>query len=288
VRIGREGDLVRALLDDPGPVSVRLERDGSELEHQGPALSRAEALGLASDLDLRLDVERTVVLVNDGFPAALAGMRDGDRIAQIDRSPVSTWRDVTTMVGAAAAAGRAALFIIDRTAPSGEPDFVTLRARAEARPSLDYGFSWRQPRYVYRTTNLLQAARFGAQSSWRLTEDIWLTLKGMIMQRVPVKSMGGIISIGKISYNEAAAGWVSLFFFLCLLSINLAFINVLPIPVLDGGHLFFLIVEKIKGSPVSDRVLGYSQLIGVVLILSLMVFVTYNDLVRWVFRADGS
>jgi regulator of sigma E protease len=66
-----------------------------------------------------------------------------------------------------------------------------------------------------------------------------------------------------------------------MLSINLAFLNVLPIPVLDGGHLFFLLVEKIKGSPVSERVLGYSQMVGVVLIISLMVYVTFNDVVRW-------
>jgi regulator of sigma E protease len=65
-----------------------------------------------------------------------------------------------------------------------------------------------------------------------------------------------------------------------MLSINLAILNVLPIPVLDGGHLFFLLIEKIKGSPVDDRVLGYSQMIGLVLILSLMVYVTYNDLTR--------
>ena len=77
--------------------------------------------------------------------------------------------------------------------------------------------------------------------------------------------------------------WSKFFFFLCLVSINLAFINVLPFPVLDGGHLFFLIIEKLKGSPVSNRVLGTSQAIGVVLLISLMVYVTYNDLVRWVF-----
>ena len=68
------------------------------------------------------------------------------------------------------------------------------------------------------------------------------------------------------------------------MSINLAFLNVLPIPVLDGGHLFFLLVEKLKGSPVSNRVLGTSQAVGVVLILSLMVYVTYNDLMRWVIK----
>ena len=86
-----------------------------------------------------------------------------------------------------------------------------------------------------------------------------------------------------MSHSFAAVGLTKLFYFLCMLSMNLAFLNVLPIPVLDGGHLFFLIVEKIKGSPVSERVLGYSQIVGVVLILSLMIYVTYNDLMRWVF-----
>ncbi|MFT5154735.1 MAG: regulator of sigma E protease, partial [Planctomycetota bacterium] len=61
--------------------------------------------------------------------------------------------------------------------------------------------------------------------------------------------------------------------------------NVLPIPVLDGGHLFFLLIEGIKGSPVSERTLGYSQIVGLVLILSLMVYVTYNDVARWFFPA---
>jgi regulator of sigma E protease len=96
--------------------------------------------------------------------------------------------------------------------------------------------------------------------------------------------VGGIITISAVSYSLTESGWSKFFFFLCLVSINLAFLNVLPIPVLDGGHLFFLIVEKLKGSPVSNRVLGTSQAVGVVLLISLMVYVTYNDLVRWVFR----
>ena len=81
----------------------------------------------------------------------------------------------------------------------------------------------------------------------------------------------------------ASMGFSKLMFFLCMLSLNLAFLNVLPIPVLDGGHLFFLLIEKIKGSPVSERTLGYSQVVGLVLIVSLMVYVTYNDVARWFF-----
>jgi len=102
----------------------------------------------------------------------------------------------------------------------------------------------------------------------------------MALGQVSGKNVGGIITIGVVSHSWAAEGLTKLFFFLCMLSMNLAFLNVLPIPVLDGGHLFFLLVEKVKGSPVSERVLGYSQMVGIVLILSLMVYVTFNDIRR--------
>jgi regulator of sigma E protease len=92
--------------------------------------------------------------------------------------------------------------------------------------------------------------------------------------------MGGIISIGVVAYSWAELGIAKLLFFLCMLSVNLAFINVLPVPLLDGGHLLFLLIEKIKGSPVSERVFGYSQVVGLVLILTLLIYVTYNDVMR--------
>jgi regulator of sigma E protease len=148
----------------------------------------------------------------------------------------------------------------------------------------DYGLALRQAEYLYRSENFGAALVSGARYSWRFLEDSWRTLKRMLNQDVSPKNVGGIITISAVSYSLTEAGWIKFFFFLCLISINLAFLNVLPIPVLDGGHLFFLIIEKLKGSPVSNRVMGTSQAVGVVLLLSLMVYVTYNDLVRWVFR----
>ena len=102
----------------------------------------------------------------------------------------------------------------------------------------------------------------------------------MATQEVSTRNLGGIITISRVSYR-LVLGWTKLLFFLCILSVNLAFLNVLPIPVLDGGYLFFLLIEKLKGSPVSARTLGYSQMVGLVLIVTLMVYVTYNDLLRW-------
>ena len=113
-----------------------------------------------------------------------------------------------------------------------------------------------------------------------MLQDVWLTLKGMVSGRVSTENIGGPISISVVSYAFAESGPAKLLYFLCLLSLNLAFINVLPVPLLDGGHLLFLAVEKIKGSPVSDRVVGYSQMIGLVMLVGLMVYVTFNDLKR--------
>jgi len=85
-----------------------------------------------------------------------------------------------------------------------------------------------------------------------------------------------------VSFHSANEGLAQLFFLLAIISVNLAILNLLPIPILDGGHLLFLIVEWIKGSPVSERTLGYSQLVGLVLLVSLMIYVTYQDVVRWI------
>ena len=90
-----------------------------------------------------------------------------------------------------------------------------------------------------------------------------------MLGQVSGRNIGGIITIGVVSHSWASVGLSKLFFFLCMLSMNLAFLNVLPIPVFDGGHLLFLLIEKVKGSPVSERVLSYSQMVGIVLIVSL-------------------
>jgi len=165
----------------------------------------------------------------------------------------------------------------------GQPSVLSLAAALTPPQLRDYGIGLRPATYVYQASGLADAVQVGFKASWKFVVDAWLTLKRILFGQVSSENIGGIITIAAVSYSWAEEGLAKLFFVLCMLSMNLAFINVLPIPVLDGGHLFFLIVEKIKGSPVSERVLGYSQVVGVVLILSLMIYVTYNDLMRWVF-----
>ena len=279
-RIELTGDLQRALLASTAPVRVAVKRDGRELELTGPALDHERALALAQDLALLPDDRSTVVAVQPGEAADRAGLRTGDEVLEIDGTQTREWQDVRGLVERAGHEDRPATFVVAR---AGSGDSLRLQVRPERRAAATYGLSLRQAEYVYRAESFPAAIAFGARYSWRFLEDSWLTLKRMVTADVSPKNVGGIITISAVSYSLTEAGWIKFFFFLCLVSINLAFLNVLPIPVLDGGHLLFLLIEKIKGSPVSNRVLGTSQAIGVVLLLSLMVYVTYNDLVRWFF-----
>jgi regulator of sigma E protease len=279
----RPGDLAPALVAaaERSPlVPFRADRGGRRVEGTLDAPTRADALALADDIALKADLATTVILVNPGEPAAVAGLRDLDRVVTINGVEVSAWKDTHALIKSAIERELPLDFELERAGADGVRGVELTVAPAEI-PYPDYGFKLVQSSYEFRAAGVGEAVRAGTLCSWRFAQETFLTLRRLVSRDVGAKNLGGIISIGAISYSFAESGLSKLFFFLCLLSINLAILNVLPIPLLDGGHLFFLIVEKIKGSPVSERILVYSQVVGLVLLLSLIVFITYNDVVRW-------
>ena len=245
----------------------------------GP-LSEAEALALPGEIAIRPDMDGTRVIVEPETSAARAGLRDGDKILSIDGQSMTAY---TPILEAARAAhdGRVLTIAIQRGVEGGEPSYFTVTASVADLHPLVYGFALQAAQYVYKTNGPLESISAGLASSWKFLEESWLTLKRILLGHVSGRNIGGIITIGVVSHSWASIGLAKLFFFLCMLSMNLAFLNVLPIPVFDGGHLLFLLIEKIKGSPVSERVLSYSQMVGIVLIVSLMVWVTYSDVMKW-------
>ena len=280
-RIYRHGDLRRALRGATAPYALVVHRDERTVELSGRPLDAEERAELVDALALAVDLESTWIVVQPGESAEEAGLLDGDRVREIDGTTTAKWEDVFNLVRLAGQEDRVAAFGIERAGPGDEPPlYRTIEVRAAAPRLPDYGVHLRRAEYTYRSDSVLEAVGFGFYSSWKLLNELWLTLRALVTADVDSENLGGIITIGRVSYAIAESGWPKFFFFLCFLSMNLAFINLLPIPVLDGGHLFFLVIEKIKGSPVSERVLGYSQMVGVVLILSLMIYVTYNDLKR--------
>ena len=113
-----------------------------------------------------------------------------------------------------------------------------------------------------------------------LLAETFRFLKLFVTGQVSMKAVGGPIFIATQSGEQARRGAYALFFFMALLSVNLAVLNVLPIPILDGGHLVFLAVEKLRGSPLSIKARTWAQQIGLVMILGIILLVTFNDVIR--------
>lgn len=261
-------DPSEGVAPDLSEVIVLAVRGEEEIETSVPASQLAD-IACAEDPSLVL------VVPQPDSPAAAAGVMPGDRVVRIDGSPIETWDD---LVEAVRAAGDEALeFTCER-----EGQLVTLRITPTREPLADLGFSFSLSERLeeYRVDGVFAAIGAGFVASGDLVKQLYVTLKRLVTGDVSARNLGGIVTISRVSYRAVQNGLSFFLYFLALLSINLAFVNVLPIPVLDGGHLLFLLIERIKGSPVSARVLNYSQILGLVFVLALMVFVTYNDILR--------
>ncbi len=277
-------DMLRLLLANEGrPLELTVRRGEQLVALEGPALDGAGLYDLARSIAFDDQATSNRVSVSKGGAAEAKGMRSGDVVDTIDGAAIEDFEDLRTYVGKV---GEDEPVRIGVTRDYGleEPEYLTFDVVLTPGERTQYGLAFRPSTYVYQEKNPVRAVQVGMIFCWNFLEDTWRTLRGIATQDVAGKNVGGIITIGVAAHSFADAGWAKLFFFLCILSVNLAFLNVLPIPLLDGGHLFFLLIEKLKGSPVSERVMGYSQLVGLVLILSLFVYVMHNDIQRWILR----
>jgi regulator of sigma E protease len=282
-------DFLTGLVAAEGPFEIVVQRDGADVVLAAPALTVAEKRALDLDVLLDTDLESSAITLQPGRAAARGGVQDGDRVVSVDGRTTSTWKEVFDPIQAAAEDDRAVRLEIWRDVASadGGVEQVTLAFELQATSALDvqYGLGLATLMGVQRASGFGEALRAGALSSWRLLANTWRTLQKMLFtDEVSTKNLGGIITISVLSFQSASEGLPHLFFILAFISLNLAIINLLPIPILDGGHLMFLLVEWIKGGPVSERTLGYSQAVGLVLLLSLMIYVTYQDVVRFIFK----
>jgi len=267
-----------------GPLSMAVFREGkAQLVNLGPApVTPRQLATLADDIALRndqvpknQDLLQLMVMPQQGGAAAAAGMRVGDRIIAIQGKTSPVFEDLRQAVKATG--DRPLQFKVLRS-----DGLASLQVTPAAFPHIDLGFrpQLSELKQTLRVEGFVPALTKGLVQSVDLIKQLYVTLKRMVTGDVSAKNLGGIVTISRVSYAVAKEGWAKLFWFLAVLSINLAFINVLPIPVLDGGHLLFLLIERIKGSPVSVKVHTYSQILGLVFVVALLVFVTYNDILR--------
>ena len=128
--------------------------------------------------------------------------------------------------------------------------------------------------------DLATAIRSGYDETIQNIVMVYSTFRSLAERRVSPKQLGGPIMIAQVAYTMADSGFTELIYFLGMLSINLAVINFLPIPPLDGGQMLFLIAEKVRGRPLPESAVYAGSILGLILVLTLMIFVTYQDVFR--------
>jgi regulator of sigma E protease len=227
-------------------------------------------------------IETTLAEVQANSPASNAGLQAGDRIVKVDGQPLAQWQAFAAQVRDNP--GKNMALDIER---NGEPVALTLTPEAKSGNEAE-GFAGVIPRIIplpdeYKTVRQYGPfAAIGEASvkTWQLMKLTVSMLGKLITGDVKLNNLSGPISIAQGAGLSAEYGVIYYLMFLALISVNLGIINLFPLPVLDGGHLLFLAIEKIKGGPVSERVQDFSYRIGSILLVLLMGLALFNDFSR--------
>ncbi|MEE4299760.1 MAG: RIP metalloprotease RseP [Pseudomonadales bacterium] len=215
-------------------------------------------------------------VVADG-PAARAGVRDGDRIVAVDGEAIRGWGDWVRVVRAAPE--QALAVEIERDSVRRTLTVVP-EAREAGGEGEAIGFVGTGPLYRTMRLSFADAVPRAFEETWSKTVLTLNLLKKMVVGLVSTRNLSGPITIAKVAGESAESGLETFLGFLALLSVSLGVLNLLPIPVLDGGHILFYLVELAKGSPVPERVQMLGVQIGIFIVASMMLLAFYNDLTR--------
>jgi regulator of sigma E protease len=230
---------------------------------------------------LKIHDESTQVgLVSEGGPADEAGLAPGDEIVSINGVEVNSFSEMARIIHKQVEKPIEVKWIHEGEEFSAQITTFKDKVLNEEGEMQEIGKIGVGPSYTSIKVGFFKS--FLEAVDWTvfvLVETIKF-LVGLVTGTVSVKLVGGPILIAQMAGESAKSGFIGFLSFMGLLSINLALINVLPIPVLDGGHLMFLSIEKLKGTPMSLRQRATMQQIGLAFLILLMIFLTYNDLLR--------
>lgn len=211
----------------------------------------------------------TIDTVSEGSPAETAGIMAGDEITAIDGQPIEAWTDVSAAI--ASAEGGQIIMTVQR-------DGRTLEAAVTPEQTQDGAFLIGITSRV--SHNPLRAVAEGAKSTWNITVSMFQTLSQLFTGQLGADSLSGPVGMVQMVSQTTQYGWWYYGFLTALICINLAIINMLPLPALDGGRIIFVIISMITGRPVSQKVEGTVHFVGIMLLFGLMAYVTFNDITR--------
>ena len=223
--------------------------------------------------------EPVIAQVLDGQPAAEAGLSQGDRIVEINGESIETWEEMTNIIHSIP--NTPINISYEHNGDIISKDLVTTSQPALVDGKIDtVGVIGIAANVTYEPINIIQAMKSGVRSTTGILGLIGMTLKMLVTRQAKMKDIGGPIFIAQMAGETARAGLIPLLVLMGMISVNLAVINILPIPGLDGGHLLVIAIESIIRRPLSLKARIAIQKVGMALLLILMVTVIINDIGR--------
>lgn len=279
-----------------GPIALRVLRDGEEVEVQATISAPAPLSGgfprLGVQLEPALDVPLMAEPMREGQPASGLRILPLSRLVALDGHPIEHWNDLrriaTERITQAGGAATLAL-IVESPTPGREHRTLGLVIdAATADRLLAGGWATDLPEYLFDplfTTlsahgNPLRAIAMGFQQTHRMVLLTYLTLDRLFRGTVAVRELHGPVGIVHVGTRVADRGFMYLLFFLAMISVNLAVLNFLPLPIVDGGLFLFLVYEKLRGRPPSVAFQNAATIVGLFLIAGVFLLASYNDVLR--------
>ena len=257
-----ESDNPRSFNNKPGWAKISILAAGAAMNVLIAVLALTIVAGVVGSATTTIDA------VDEGGPAYTAGMESGDKIVRINDTAIEDWNQVGDAI-------------------SETPEKVTLTVMRDGREvTMDAVPNQAEDgRYVIGITakvshNPATALINGVKSTWNMTILMFQSLYMLISGDVPASDIAGPVGIVSMAGDTASYGWYYFVSLIALMSINLAILNLLPLPALDGGRILFVFIRKITGKMISDDLEGKIHGIGMLLLFALMIFATWNDIVR--------
>ncbi|MDH5410020.1 MAG: RIP metalloprotease RseP [Alphaproteobacteria bacterium] len=286
--VSRFEDILMKVGMRPGEtLALEIERDGSVMSipvttDVVEAKQIDNTVQKVGDLGIRYPMPALVRDVVGGSAADAAGLQSGDVIVEVDAATIEHFADLQKIVADSPEKALTLVVLRDgrrvNLAATPEKQQVT-RADGEV---VEYGMLGVRVDAVTKVIKLGPVDAVGGAVKWvyDLTSGSLMAIGQMVMGKRDSSQMGGPIMIAQVSSEAASLGLGWFLQFMAMISVSLGLINLFPVPVLDGGHLMFYGIEAVRGRPLGERAQEYSFRIGLALVLSLMIFVTVNDLLH--------
>ena len=214
--------------------------------------------------------------VEKNTPAATAGLKSGDVVLKINNNKVNTSDDIALYL-AIANPEKNNTFLIGRGGKVYSIKIKPEKVGKGKKATYKYGIGMKQE----KMTGFVNSIKYTFMKTKSIFKQMWITVKSLVTGGVKLSQLSGPVGIYSIVGEQRSAGLASVLYLIAFLSINVGFINLLPLPAFDGGHILFILIEILRfGKPVDPKIENYIHMVGMILLLLLMVIVTFNDILR--------